>query len=64
MLITDNNIMFENRKMREQCQIFKIEHRFSSVSHPQIDDQAELINKILLNGLKKRKVGTKMGWII
>lgn len=56
--------MFENRKMREQCQIFKIEHRFSSVSHPQIDDQAELINKILLNGLKKRKVGTKMGWII
>jgi hypothetical protein len=40
--------------MREQCERLQIDHKFYSVSHPQMNRQAELTNRVLLNGLKKK----------
>lgn len=52
VLITNNITQFDNHKMRERCQRLHINHRFFLVSHPQINGQIELTNKILLNRLK------------
>lgn len=62
MLITDNETQFDNRKMREQSQKIKIDHKFSFISHPQTNGQVKLTNKILLNGLKKKMEGAKGEW--
>jgi len=54
-LITDNGMHFNNYKMREYYQRLHIDHRFSSISHPQTNNQVKLTNIILLKGLKKDK---------
>jgi hypothetical protein len=38
-------------------------HRFSLISHPQKNRQAELTNRVLLNGLKKKIKEAKLEWI-
>jgi len=61
-LITDNGMHFNNYKMREYYQRLHIDYRFSSISHPQTNDQAKLTNIILLKGLKKIKEA-KSEWV-
>jgi hypothetical protein len=34
ILITNNGTQFDNQKMREQCEKLRIDHKFSSISHP------------------------------
>jgi hypothetical protein len=48
--------------MREQCERLQIDHKFYSVSHPQMNRQAELTNRVLLNGLKKKIKDAKSEW--
>jgi len=62
ILITDNGTQFDNQKMREQCERLQIDHRFSSVSHPQTNGQVELTNRVLLNCLKKKIKDAKSEW--
>jgi len=45
--------------IREHCQSLDIDHRFFTVSHPKTNGQAELTNRVLLNGLKKKKKEVK-----
>lgn len=40
--------------MRNHYQILHIDLRFFFISYPHINGQAELTNKILFNGLKKK----------
>jgi hypothetical protein len=49
--------------MREQCQRLHINHHIYSVSHPQKNSQAELTNRVLLSGLKKKIKEAKSEWV-
>jgi transposase InsO family protein len=62
MLITDNGTQFDNQKIREQCERLQIDHMFFLISHPQTNGQAELTNRVLLNGLKKKIKEAKSEW--
>jgi hypothetical protein len=49
--------------MKKQCQRLHIDHLLSSVSHPQLNSQTELTNKVLLNGLKNKITKAKSDWV-
>ena len=33
---------------------FKIKHHFTSIEHPQTNEQAKVTNKVILRGLKRK----------
>ena len=41
----------------------QVKHHFASVEHPQSNGQAEVANKIIMNGLKKRMVEAQESWV-
>ncbi|XP_074339893.1 uncharacterized protein LOC141677743 [Apium graveolens] len=54
ILVTDNGRQFDNEEFRGYCDDNSIELRFTSVAHPQANRQAEVANRIILDGLKKK----------
>ncbi|XP_074377382.1 uncharacterized protein LOC141718908 [Apium graveolens] len=63
ILITDNGRQFDNTEFREYCDDNSIELRFTSVVHPQENGQAEVANKIILDGFKKRVECSRNNWL-
>ncbi|XP_064945551.1 uncharacterized protein LOC135597052 [Musa acuminata AAA Group] len=53
-IITDNGPQFAGRRFREFCAGHGIQLRFSSVAHPQTNGLAEITNRSILDGLKRR----------
>lgn len=62
-MITDNGKQFEARDFQELCLELNIDHQFTSVGHPQTNGLAEVTNRIILQGLKKRLDASKGRWI-
>jgi len=62
-IITDNGRQFIDQKLAEFYESLGIQHKTSSVEHPQTDGQAESANKIILNELKKRLDSAKGKWV-
>ena len=54
ILVTDNGLQFNNEEFRKYFDDNDIDLRFTSVAHPQANGQAEVANRIILDGLKKR----------
>ena len=54
ILVTNNEKQFDNKEFRKYCEDNDIELRFTSIAHPQANGQAEVVNTIILDGLKKR----------
>nr|XP_017227794.1 PREDICTED: uncharacterized protein LOC108203390 [Daucus carota subsp. sativus] len=54
VLVTDNGAQFNSTEFVGYCNDYSIELRFTSVAHPQANGQAEVANRIILDGLKKR----------
>lgn len=52
ILVTDNGTQFNNDEFKKYCEENDIQSRFTSVTHPQADGQAEVANWIIRNGLK------------
>ena len=52
VIITDNGRQFDNTKFKEFCALFHIDHKLTSISHPQANDEAEVTNRTILHGLK------------
>ena len=50
------------KKFKEFCSELKINHRFTSVAHPQSNGEAEVTNRIILRGLKARLTQAKSSW--
>ncbi|XP_074337745.1 uncharacterized protein LOC141674946 [Apium graveolens] len=50
-------------EFREYCDNNSIELCFTSVAHPQTNGQAEVANRIILNGLKKRVERARNTWV-
>ena len=62
-LISDNSLQFDSKDFRRYCYDLGILNRYSTPAYPQENGQAEAINKVIVNGLKKRLDNTKRQWV-
>ena len=53
-LISDNGLQFDSKAFRRYCCDLGITNRYFTPAYPQGNGQAEAVNKIIVNGLKKR----------
>ena len=53
MLISDNGLQFDNKAFRKYCSDLGIKNRYSTLTYPQGNGQAEAVNKVIVNGLKR-----------
>ena len=56
-------MQFDSKAFRDFCQDLGIMNRYSTPAYPQINGQAEAVNKTILSGLKKRLDGAKGNWV-
>jgi len=53
-LISDNETQFDSNFFKSFCQEYGIRTVYSTPAYPQSNGQAEISNKVILDGLKKR----------
>ena len=53
-LISDNGLQFDSKTFRSYCGELGIMNRYFTLAYPQGNGQAEAVNKVIVNGLKKR----------
>ena len=63
VLISDNGLQFDSKAFRKYCSDLRIKNRYSTLTYPQGNGQAEAVNKVIMNGLKKRLDDTKGRWV-
>ncbi|CAN1298933.1 Transposon Tf2-6 polyprotein [Linum perenne] len=61
--VCDHGTQFDSTAFLDFCEEFKIMVRLASVAYPQANGQAEAINKLILQGLKKRVDAAKGKWV-
>ena len=61
-LVSDNGLQFDSKAFHEFCSNLGIKNKYSTPAYPQSNGQAEVVNKTIMNGLKKRLEGTKGKW--
>jgi len=61
-IILDNWTQFACSQVRQLCDAIGIKQVFSFVEHPQTNGQAEVANKVILRGVKRRLVASKEEW--
>ena len=62
-LISDNGLQFDSKTFRKYCYNLGIKNRYSTPAYPQGNRQAEAVNKVIVNGLKKRFDDAKRKWV-
>ena len=62
-LISDNGLQFDSKAFKRYCCDLGITNRYSIPTYPQGNGQAETVNKVIVNGLKKRLDDTKGKWV-
>ncbi|XP_065638557.1 uncharacterized protein LOC136071336 [Quercus suber] len=62
-LISNNGLQFDSNAFRSYCSELGITNRYSTPSYPQGNGQAEAVNKVIVNGLKKRLDDAKGKWV-
>ena len=63
MLISNNGLQFDSKMFRSYCGELGITNRYFTRTYPQRNGQAEVVNKIIVNGLKKRLDDAKGKWV-
>ena len=63
MLISDNSLQFDSKMFRRYYGELEITSRYSTPAYPQGNGQAEAVNKVIVNGLKKRLNDAKGKWV-
>lgn len=53
-LVLDNGLQFNSKAFRKYCGDLEIKNRYSTQAYPQSNGQAEVTNKKIMSGLKKR----------
>ena len=53
-LISNNELQFDSKVFRRYCCELGITNRYSILAYPQENGQVEAVNKVIVNGLKKR----------
>ena len=62
-LVSDNGLQFDSKSFQRYCCELGITNRYSTLTYPQGNRQAEAINKVIVNGLKKRLDDAKGKWV-
>ena len=62
-LISDNGLQFDNKAFRRYCCDLGITNRYSTPAYLQGNGQAEVVNKVIVNGIKKRFDDAKRKWV-
>ena len=62
-LILDNGLQFNSKTFRRYCCDLGIMNRYSTLAYPQGNGQAKVVNKVIVNGLKKRLDDAKGRWV-
>ena len=62
-LISDNSLQFDSKTFRSYCGELGITNGYSTPAYPQGNEQAEVVNKVIVNGLKKRLDDAKGKWV-
>ena len=62
-LILDNGLQFNSKTFRRYCCDLGITNRYSTLAYPQGNGQAKVVNKVIVNGLKKRLNDAKGRWV-
>ena len=62
-LISENGLQFDSKTFRRYSCEFGITNRYSTPVYPQGNGQAEIVNKVIVNGLKKRLDNVKGKWV-
>ena len=62
-LISDNGLQFDSKTFRKYYSNLGIKNRYSTPAYPQGKGQAEPVNKVIVNGLKKRLDDAKGKWV-
>ena len=62
-LISDNGLQFDSKSFRIYCCELGITNRYSTPTYPQGNGQAKVVNKVIVNGLKKRLDDAKGKWV-
>ena len=63
VLISDNGLQFDSKMFRRYYGELGITNRYSTPVYPQGNEQAEAVNKIIVNRLKKRLDNAKGKWV-
>ena len=53
-LISNNGLQFDSKLFRKYCCELGIRNKYSTLTYPQGNGQAEVVNKVIVNGLKKK----------
>ena len=53
-LISDNGLQFDSKAFRKYCSDLGTKNRYFTPAYPQGNRQAKAVNKVIVNGLKKR----------
>ena len=62
-LISDKGLQFDSKAFRKYCSNLGIKNIYSTLAYPQGNAQAKAVNKVIVNGLKKRLNDAKGKWI-
>ena len=62
-LILDNGIQFDSKSFKRYYCDLGITNIYFTPAHPQGNRQAEVVNKVIVNGLKKRLDDVKRKWV-
>ena len=62
-LVSDNGLQFDSKTFRGYCGELGITNRYSTPTYPQGNGQAEAVNKVIINGLKRRLDDAKGKWV-
>ena len=62
-LILDNGLQFDSKAFKRYCCNLDVTNRYSTPAYPQGNGQAEAINKVIVDGLKKRLDDAKGRWV-
>ena len=62
-LILDNGLQFDSKAFRRYCCDLGITNRYFTLAYPQGNGQAEVVNKVIVGGLKKRLDDAKGKWV-
>ena len=62
-LISNNVLQFNSKVFRRYCCDLSIENRYSTPAYLQGNGQAETVNKVIMNGLKKKLDDAKGKWV-
>ena len=62
-LVSDNGLQFDSKVFKRYCCDLGIKNRYSTSAYLQGNGQAEAVNKVIVNGLKKRLDDAKGKWV-